>query len=263
MFKDLTKLQKTLIVGLVVALLTCWGIIASLLLVLHVAEGRLQKIGNTMEEMATLHIINSVEVNDTIPLNTDITITEELTVGINMVVESTIPFKAMIPVTDKMMVPIRLGVKDYIVIDTTIQIKDKVRIQVDDTIPMNQKMKMPIFGKRGPSFPIQGEIPLKQSLTVSFDELMKIYSVVPINLLVVDTLPIGLSMKIPVDLMIPIKIPIRSNAKIHFDGPMPVDARIPLKMKIPVDIPLEETSLAEYFKKMAEGLKGLTELSLD
>jgi len=30
-----------------------------------------------------------------------------------------------------------------------------------------------------------------------------------------------------------------------------------------VDIPLEETSLAFYFKKMAAGLKGLTELSLD
>lgn len=263
MLKNRDNFQKTLLVGLVIALLTCFGIIGSLLLVLHVAEGRLQKLGNTMEDMAVLHIVNDVKVNDTIPLNTDITITEELTVGINMVVETTIPFKAEIPVTENMLVPIRMGVKDFIIIDTTIRIKDAVDIMVDDTIPLNQKMKMPIFGKRGPNIPISGKIPVQQKLHVSFDELMNVYSVVPIDLLIIDTLPIGLKMRIPVDLMIPIKIPIRSNAKIHFNGPMPVDAKIPLKMTIPVDIPLEETSLAEYFRKMAEGLRGLTELSLD
>ncbi len=84
-----------------------------------------------------------------------------------------------------------------------------------------------------------------------------------IDLLVIDTLPIGLKMSIPVDLMVPIKIPIRSNAKIHFSGPMPVDAKIPIKLTIPVNIPLEETSLAAYFRKMAEGLRGLTNLSLE
>ena len=63
--------------------------------------------------------------------------------------------------------------------------------------------------------------------------------------------------------MIPIKIPIKSFAKIHFTGPMPVDAKIPIKLTIPVNIPLEETSLAVYFRKMAEGLRGLTKLSMD
>lgn len=263
MLKNLTKIQKLLLAGLVVALLTCWGIIGSLLLVLHVAEGRMQVLGDTMEAMATLHIVNDVEVHDTIPLNTDITITEELTVGIDMVVDSKIPFRAEIPVTEQMMVPIRIGVRDYLILDTTIQIKDQVTIHMNDTLPLDQKMKMPIFGKRGPNIPIKGRIPIDEDITVSFDEPMRVYSIIPIDLLIVDTLPIGLQMKIPVDLMIPIHLPIKSHAKIRFDGPMPVNAKVPLEMTIPVDIPLEETSLAEYFIKMAEGLRGMTRLSLD
>ena len=44
---------------------------------------------------------------------------------------------------------------------------------------------------------------------------------------------------------------------------MSVDAKIPIQLTIPVDIPLSETSLAYYFKKMAKELKGLTNLSLE
>ena len=83
----------------------------------------------------------------------------------------------------------------------------------------------------------------------------------PIDMLIVDTLPVGLSLRIPVDLMVPVNIPLKTSARIQFDDAMSVDAEIPVKLTIPVDIPLEETSLAYYFKKMAEGLKGLTKLS--
>ena len=58
-----------------------------------------------------------------------------------------------------------------------------------------------------------------------------------------------------------VNIPLKTSARIQFDDAMSVDAEIPVKLTIPVDIPLEETSLAYYFKKMAEGLKGLTKLS--
>ncbi len=70
-------------------------------------------------------------------------------------------------------------------------------------------------------------------------------------------------MSIPVDVMVPVKIPIKQTAIISFNGPMPVDAMIPIELNIPVDIPLESTSLAFYFRKLAKGLKGLTSMSLD
>ena len=85
----------------------------------------------------------------------------------------------------------------------------------------------------------------------------------PVDLLIIDTLPVGLSMKIPVDLMVPIRIPLHTKATVTFGDAMPISADIPITLTIPVDIPLEETSLAFYFKKMAAGLKGLTLLSFD
>ena len=263
MFKNLTRFQKRMFVAVILTLLINFGVIGVLITALNVSEGRLQVIGDTMEEMAQQHIITDVTVNEAIPVETSIDITSKVEVGIDMLVESEIPFRANIPVNEDMLIPFKIGVKDYIKLDTTITVTDYVNILVDDTIPLNQKVKMPIFGERGPSVPIQGKIPIKQSLYVGFDEDLKVNSVVPVDLLIVDTLPVGLSMKIPVDLMVPIRIPLHTKATVTFGEAMPIVADIPITLTIPVDIPLEETSLAFYFKKMAAGLKGLTALSLD
>ncbi|MDC0338118.1 hypothetical protein OAN33_01140 [Flavobacteriales bacterium] len=263
MFKNLTKFQKRMFAAVVLALLINFGIISVLITALNVSESRLQVIGDTMEEMAKQHIITEVTVDEAIPVQTSIAVEGAVVVGIDMMVESEIPFRAEIPVNEKMLIPFKIGVKDYIKLDTTITVTDYVNILVDDTIPLNQKVKLPIFGKRGPWVPIQGKIPVKQSLYVGFDEALKVNSVVPVDLLIIDTLPVGLSMKIPVDLMVPIRIPLHTKATVTFGEAMPIVADIPITLTIPVDIPLEETSLAFYFKKMAAGLKSLTLLSFD
>lgn len=258
------KFKKRVVLFLSLALIISVVLIIVLLSALKIMEFRLDKIGNTMEEMAVQHIVTNVDVNEDIPLNSAISVTEDLTVNIDMFISTEIPFTAMIPVSEDMLVPIRMGVKDYISLDTLIWVKDQITILVDDTIPLNQKMKVPIFGKnRGPSVPIKSKIPLKQSLLIDFEEPLPVKSTIPVDMLVIDTLPIGIEMSIPVDLMVPVKIPIKQSAKISFNGPMPVDATIPISMKIPVDIPLEETSLAKYFRKLASGLRGLTSTNLD
>ncbi len=264
MLKKWTRFQKWTVFFLTLALLINFGIIAILVTSLKISEGRLQILGDTMEEMAGQHIITTVTVDEDIPLKQTITVTDEIVVDINMVVKTTIPFTAEIPVSEEMMVPFKIGVKDYIKLDTTIEIIDQITIAVDDSIPLNQKVKLPIFGKdRGPSMPIHAMIPLKQDLRVSFNEAMPIHAVVPIDLLIIDTLPVGLDMRIPVDLDIPLSIPITSSATISFRDAMPVDAMIPISLSIPVDIPLSETALAFYFKKMAGQLRGLTSMELD
>ena len=264
MFKNLTKFQKRVMLFLTIAFVISFVLIGVLLAALKIMEFRLNNIGNTMEEMAVQHIITDVEVNEDIPLNSAITVTDDLTVNIDMFIQTEIPFTAMIPVSEEMLVPIRMGVKDYIALDTLIWVKDQITILVDDTIPLDQKMKMTIFGKdRGPSVPIKSKIPLNQSLLVDFEEPLPVRSTIPIDMLIIDTLPIGIEMSIPVDVMVPVKIPIKQTAKISFNGPMPVDAMIPISMNIPVDIPLEETSLAKYFRKLAGGLKGLTSTDLE
>ena len=138
MFKNLTGFQKRMFIGVVLALLINFGIIAVLVTALNVSEGRLQAIGDTMEEMATLHIVTEVTVDEPIPVETDIFISEELEMSIKMFVESEIPFRAEIPVNENMLIPFKIGVKDYITLDTTITVTDYVDILVDDTIPLDQ-----------------------------------------------------------------------------------------------------------------------------
>lgn len=263
MLKGWTRFQKWTVAILSISLMITIGIIVTLLIVLQVMERRLEAVGNVMEEMAIQHIITEVTVDEKIPLKSDISVMDELVVNIDMTVNTEIPFTAKIPVSESMLVPFKIGVKDYIKLDTTIQVTDWVNIDVNDTIPLDQKVKMPIFGDRGPSVPIQGKIPVKQTLNVGFSELLPVHSVVPVEMLIIDTLPVGLDMKIPVNVMVPVSMPIRQQAKITFNGAMPVDAQIPITLTIPVDIPLETTSLAVYFRKLAAGLKGLTNLSLE
>ncbi|MFT7613628.1 MAG: hypothetical protein ACI9J3_002603 [Parvicellaceae bacterium] len=266
MVKNLSRFQKRTAFFLLIAFLIQGGLIAVLLVALDISNERLQSLGNIMDEMADDHIVYSMEITQDMPVKTNILIEDEVTVDIRMLVESEIPFTAEIPVTEQMLIPFRIGVSDYITLDTTIDIVDEVHIFVDDTIPLDQRMKIKMFGEkkngdlRGPNMHVRSNIPLHQDLLVSFNESMHVNSTIPIEMLIIDTLPVGLSMRIPVDVMVPVRIPIRSTAKVSFSESMPIDANIPIHITVPIDIPLKETSLAGYFKRMAKGMRNLTKV---
>ena len=86
-----------------------------------------------MEEMAIQHIVTDVTINENIPLNSDITVKDELKVNINMLLETEIPFRAEIPVDQNLLIPFKIGVHDYIKLDTTI----KRNILIDRKILFN------------------------------------------------------------------------------------------------------------------------------
>ncbi|MBL4704309.1 MAG: hypothetical protein JKY54_07295 [Flavobacteriales bacterium] len=266
MIKNLSKFQKRTIFFLLLAFIVQGGLIAVLLIALNISNERLQSLGNIMDEMSEDHIIYTMHITQDMPIKTRILIEDEVEVNINMLVESEIPFRAEIPVTEEMLIPFKIGVHDYIKLDTTIEITDQVHIFVDDTIPLDQLMKVKMFGQkkngdlRGPSMHVRSKIPLHQDLLITFNEKMHVNSVIPIDMLIIDTLPVGLSMKIPVDLMVPIRIPLKTTAIISFSESMAIDAIIPISLEVPIDIPLKETSLAGYFKRMAKGMRNLTKV---
>lgn len=246
-----------------VSISLCAIIIIALLAALKAAEYRLEKISQIVDDIAIQHIITEVAVNDTIPLNSDINVTEEIEVNIDLNLKTTIPLQVEIPVDQSLLVPFELGVLDFITIDTLIEVTKNVNIIVDDTIPLDQKVNVSVFGGKGFGMPIRGNIPVDQKLNIGFDELLPVKSIVPVDLLIIDTLPVGLSLRIPVDLDVPVQIPIKTKAKISFNGPLPVDASVPIELAIPVDIPLEHTSLSSYFKKLGISLRNLPKLQED
>lgn len=94
------------------------------------------------------------------------------------------------------------------------------------------------------------------------NELVLVKVLIPVDLLIIDTLSVGVNMKIPVDVLVPVKLPLNTTATISFPEAIPVNGNIPLALTIPVNIPLEKTDLAVYFKKMAKGLRDLTVLKV-
>jgi hypothetical protein len=250
---SLTKFQKRSIFFTSLGFLISIVIIAILIFALKTSERKLTDLGNVMEEMSNSRIQYNMTVTQDIDVMTDAEITEDVNVGIDLVVESLIPFQAEIPVNESMLIPINLGVDQVIYVDTLISIVGDVRINVDDTIPLNQKIKA-----AGIKVKAEALIPLKQELTVSFDEKIRMQSYIPISMQIRDSMALGLSMKIPVNLMIPVRIPVKTTAKISFFETLPFKATIPIKLDVPVDIPLNETAMGEYLKKVAKGMRELT-----
>lgn len=249
------KFQKRITFFVSLALLASFIIIGILIAALKVSEQRLNELGNLMEEMSDSRIQYDMTVSQTIAAKTDAHITDDVNVGINLVVESVIPFQAEIPVNQKMLIPIDLGITQAIYVDTMISIMDHVKINVDDTIPLDQKIKA-----AGLNVKAKAQIPLQQELTVSFDEQIRMQAYIPIDMNVIDSMAVDLDMKIPVNLMVPVRIPLQTTARISFIETLPFEADIPVKLNVPVDIPLNETAMGSYLKKVAKGMKGLTKL---
>lgn len=249
------KFQKRVIFFISLALLISFIIIGVLVAALKISESRLKDLGDLMEEMANSRIQYDMTVKQTIHAKTNATITDDVNVGIDMVVISEIPFQADIPVSEEMLIPIKMGITETIYVDTLISIIDDVHINVDDTIPLDQKIKA-----AGVNVKAKAQIPLKQQLKVNFDEQIRMQAYIPIDMTVIDTMPVGLDMKIPVNLMVPVRIPLKTTAKISFIETLPFEADIPVELNVPVDIPLNETAMGNYLKQVAEGMRGLTKL---
>ena len=79
-----------------VSISLCAIIIIALLAALKTAEYRLEKISQIVDDIAIQHIITEVAVNDTIPLNSDINVTEEIEVNIDLNLKTTIPLQVEI-----------------------------------------------------------------------------------------------------------------------------------------------------------------------
>lgn len=246
---------------LVLVLLFFLILIAALTIALKGVNKRLNNISLSVEEMAEQHITADVELNQSIAINSYFRISDAVSVGIDMVVETVIPVDVEIPIDQNLLVPFKIGVKDYIKLDTTIMITDDIYAIVEDTLKLDQNVTMPTSKKRGITLPVKASIPLNERVKVIFNQAIPVHAVVPVDLLIIDTLPVGLNLKVPVTLMLPVRIPVKTNAKVSFPESIPVTGEIPVSLSIPVDIPLSETSLEPYFTRIAKGLKELTKLN--
>lgn len=101
---------------------------------------------------------------------------KKIEVNTDLNLKTTVPPQVEISVDQSLLIPFELDVFDFITIDTLIEVTENLNITDDDTIPLDQKVN------------------------IDFDKLLPVKSTVPVDLNIIDTLHVGLSLRIPVDL---------------------------------------------------------------
>ncbi len=160
MEKSPNKLKRWIVSLIAMVVLFVFLVLISVSIVLNVLNNRLDNIAVILEETADQHITADIDLITDLPLNSKFRIEDEVTVGINMFVESVIPINVEIPIDQKLLVPFRIGVKDYIKLDTTIMITDDVFAIVEDTLHLDQNVTVATSKRRGVNLPIKASLPL-------------------------------------------------------------------------------------------------------
>ena len=77
-------IKRLINIVLAISFFLCIGIITTLLIALNISKKRLEKLGDIVDEMAVQHIITNVTINESIPLSSDITVRDQISVNIKM-----------------------------------------------------------------------------------------------------------------------------------------------------------------------------------
>lgn len=225
------------------------------------AGGRLEKASGYLRDLGNQYIDYTVEVHDTIPLQTSIQVTHAIPVNIDMTVDDSVRIRANVPVNDTISVPVNLNIDQLIGVDNPVMIPGVVKVQLNSTIPIDQKFKMKTGKKgRGIKIPIEAEIPLNQAVAITFNDSMRINTKIPVKFPLNEKLRVPIELNVPMNQEIPLTLPIKQMATVGFPVAMPVNGKVPIVLKVPVHIPLAKTPIKTYLDKTADELDGMLDI---
>jgi hypothetical protein len=248
------KQERILRTGLAVLFLLNIGTIGILLLVKSKAEKRLTNASGYLRELGEQYIEYLVEVQDTLDVETEISIIEPVPVDIDMLIRDKIPVRMNVEVNEKLSVPVAMNISEVVHVDTSITMKEKADVYAKSVIPVNQKFTWLWSKTKGPKMKIKAEIPLDQNMQIAFNDKLRFESDIPVRFTLRDNLPVGLDLDIPVDQKIDLALKVKQRAVVGFPFTMKMRGKIPITMKIPVKIPLRETPIKTYLDKTADEL---------
>lgn len=249
--------NKPLTIGFILLLVLNIGTIAVLLLVKSKAENRLANASHFLRELGEQEIDHTVQVRDTIDVETEITITQPVPVDIDMLVRDKIPVKMNVDVHEGITVPISLNINEIVHVDTSITMPEKAKVHAASSIPVNQKFTWLWGKKKGPKLKIKADIPLDQDMEIAFRDKLRFQSDIPVRFNLKDKLPVELDLDIPVDQKIDLALAINQRATVGFPVNLKMKGKIPIIMDIPVKIPLRDTPIKTYLDKTANELDGM------
>jgi hypothetical protein len=244
------KLWLGLIALVWVAVLTC------VLLSMYInAERQLKRATKNLRDLGHQYIDYSLLIEDSIPLNTFINIKGLSPIGLKMNLTDSIPIAMAVNFKDSFQLPIDIRINDMITIDTVVTFPNPFFININSTIPVEQKMQLVSLG--GINVKVKAELPLNQLVKAEIKDPVHIVSAVPVQMHVAQDIPVKLDLQIPIKNKIRISLPIKQNALVSFPNALPISGFVPIRLKVKVSIPIAETPIKKYLDSTADNLDRL------
>lgn len=219
-------------------------------------------LAQAADEMATLaddHIKYTVQINQMVPISTNIAIDEEIVVPISFEVNHVIAVDNEIPFQQEIVIPVNLEIDELFPIDTTVPFKDEITVPVDKVISIDEGFGVPIqipgYGEVVIDIPIRADIPVKFDVQVPIDKDIPVQTEIPVQLPISKTVTVEIDRKVPVNLEIPVRIPIETEVTVPFSRTIPIDVDVPVVIDIPIDIAIGETPFGDYLRDLGQSLR--------
>jgi len=208
-----------------------------------------------LKGLGTEYIEYTVIINDTIPLETWISMTGDVPVNINMLLNDSLQLDMQIPVKQSISIPLDLTLNKVLYIDTTLTLPDTMKLFVEGDIPVNEKLSL--AGIDQLRMKVKGNIKMQQLLKAKLVGNSIFTASVPIALRIRERISVPVNFPVDVHQKVSIRLPVSSVATVSFKSPMKVSGKIPIQIAVPVRIPLEQTAIKRRMDSAADHLSDL------
>jgi hypothetical protein len=218
------------------------------------SQKKLNQAADIIESLGTTSFFIDADIQDSIDINTSFYIPVSIPVHVLMNVSVNVPLNMNVGVKKTLKIPYSVKINDLMPVDTFFRFPEGINAAVNDTIPINDRLKIKFWPGMKIPFLVNGSVQLNQTLSLNPGKI-RVASEIPIHLQLNDSIPVFLDFMVPVSDTLPMDMLIDSDAMISFYASLPVKGKLPLKMKTPVLIDFSKTPLKGKFDSLASVMR--------
>lgn len=232
------------------------GLCIVLLFKFNHAKQKLEDAAGIIESLGKAVFTIQTDIKDTLDIETSFRIPCSIPVQVQMLVMVNTPIQMDVPVKKELQIPFSMYINEIIPLDTFFRYPDGIMAKINDSIPIDSRLKIKFWpGMRIP-FKTSGSIPMNQVLNIEPGG-MRVVSEIPIRLNISDNIPVFLDFTLAVSDTLSMPMQINSRASISFYTDLPVQGRLPIHVMAPVEIDFSKTMLKERFDSLAFVLRNV------
>jgi type II secretory pathway pseudopilin PulG len=231
---------QIVIIGWLLLLTAIVGVgVVNLLRLQRAAEDSLAQAARQLTTLRDDHISYLVKIDQMVPVSTSVNINENIAVPISLTVAHTVRIDDAIPFEQDLVVPVEFEIDRQFPIVTTIPFSDTIELTISRFINIDSNdIEVPI------SIPGLGQyslpIPIQARIPINFPVSIPISRTIPVNAQIPIKIPISETFTIAVSRTVPVQLDIPVNIPVETEVIVPISRTIPIQTDIPIamDVPI-------------------------